>query len=776
MSIKIEPTYLRYIYDGLLNGFIHPDNGSALPDGFLGLYEVAFEDSLPVDARQKSIRIFALWALLKKEVSIPFVAQVLNEEVVYINEFVLKYSKWFNSPEPGKYLLYHERLKAYITQRTHNNIINELHQLICHQDNADDDYLSIFKIDHQIILSYFDSLSYDLTKEVVLQIEFDQTDNKDSYLAKKRWFKNASILGGYFKDYSFLKELYLKYNEFLTPQLSLKDDWVSFRAKGVGFLLDKAQTFFLSQKEAYIYLCYYLHLILHQKDLIKIDSKNLVSLVTTLNQMSSLFIGEDEFVLNKNYFDYLNNILVKNELHMLEVDAGLDGFPVLMTEDGFGGLFDYGFDGNNKVIYFGDGDTKMSKIKSLLINSFLNIDGIPNSPEIAKSVVEKLLSFLPDGNIKAVESFLKKVRNKVLYSETKSWDDLLNFDSFVFEVFKFVSSINSKYNFIAWRNFFVCSPMLWPQNISFWKMLVDINMEGNVDELYRVYKYGSNEIANGDKYIIDELGFISLVLSLNDRNFEIPFLIKKSINVLLNKSYYNHAIDTLSASFLLGFVKGKKLALLTKYFYKNDIFSSSIYLQQFCELLTDKINFLDLIDSVYYDYNLQSDVSENYSWALEIINSIKNKKSIPIFFEYIISGFDTYIKIMGKYSLDELKITDDCPPENKWKIEWWVMCNFYACIVEVLKDDKLYLDRFKTTIEKIFVLSGFDSRINLKEGFDRYSGYRKSRALESQYNFEYTLHQNPLNQLLLFKDNMNNKEIVSKIAGSIKSGNLNIKH
>jgi hypothetical protein len=770
MKNRIEPTYLRYIYDGLINNTIHLDNTSSLPNGFIGLYDEVFDNSLSVLDKQKNIRIFSIWALLKKEVTVFFVAKILNEEENYIVEFISKYSKWFNSPEPGKFVLYHELLIAYILQRISNKQIIEFHQLICKQKDDESDYLSLYKIDHQIFLGYFDSEYYELTKEVVSQIDYEQTDDKDSYLAKKRWFKSASILSGYFEDFNFIKQLYVKYNEFLYPQLNLDEDWKSFQSNGVYFLLDKAQSFFSNQKEAYIYLIYYLHLLLHQKDLIKKDSENLVLLINQLNQMSKLFIDDGDFILNKNYFNYLNSNLRKKELQLLMLDAGLDGFPTLMTEDGFGGMFDYGFYINNKIIYFGDGNWNKGKIENILIKSFECIEGIPDSPEIAKS----LLSILHKGDIKSIESFLQKVKSKLIYSETTNWDDLLTFDHFVFEVFKFVSINNIRYNFISWRNLFVCSPKLWQQNISFWKMLVDIDLEGDVDMFYRNYKYGSNEISDGDKYIIDELGFISLVLSLNDRNFDIPFLIKKSFKVLLNKSYYNYAVDILSSSFLLGSVKAKNLAFIKKYFYKNEIISITVYLQQLCGLLSDKFDFLDLIDFVYYDYHLQSDVSGNYEWSLDIINSIKNKKSTRVFLNYVIKGFDIFIDIMGKYSLDEFKNPEDCPPENKWKIEWWVMCNFYASIVEVLKNDKQNLERFINSIENIFFIKGFDSKINLNEGLDRYLSFRKTRDLTPNLYFEFQLHQNPKHQLLLFKDNMNNKEIVSKIAGSINSGNLNI--
>jgi hypothetical protein len=31
--VNLEPTYLRYIYDGLINGSNHPENAAELPDG-----------------------------------------------------------------------------------------------------------------------------------------------------------------------------------------------------------------------------------------------------------------------------------------------------------------------------------------------------------------------------------------------------------------------------------------------------------------------------------------------------------------------------------------------------------------------------------------------------------------------------------------------------------------------------------------------------------------------------------------------------------------------
>ncbi|MFN5635118.1 MAG: hypothetical protein ACK49D_10635 [Flavobacteriia bacterium] len=124
----LEPTYLRYIYDSLIEGSIHPENAAELPDGLIGLYEDAFNERNAVFERQKLLKRFAIWALLKKEVSAAFVAEVLSEPEADILNFISTYSAWFNSPESGKYQLYHERLKLYLLQKMSEGEIYGLHE------------------------------------------------------------------------------------------------------------------------------------------------------------------------------------------------------------------------------------------------------------------------------------------------------------------------------------------------------------------------------------------------------------------------------------------------------------------------------------------------------------------------------------------------------------------------------------------------------------------------------------------------------------------------
>jgi hypothetical protein len=134
---QLEPTYLRYIYDGLIKGSIHPENAAELPEGLIGLYEEAFDERTSAVERQKLLRRFAIWALLKKEVSAQFVAEVLEEREEDIIDFISTYSAWFNSPENGKYQLYHERLKVYLLQKLSEVEVSALHEkLIARLDRA----------------------------------------------------------------------------------------------------------------------------------------------------------------------------------------------------------------------------------------------------------------------------------------------------------------------------------------------------------------------------------------------------------------------------------------------------------------------------------------------------------------------------------------------------------------------------------------------------------------------------------------------------------------
>lgn len=141
---QLEPTYLRFVYDGLEKGSISSNNPTSLPIGFIGLFENEFPSSMPLDERMSLLNRLAIWALLKGPVSIEMVAEILNEDSDRAKELVDRYSKWFNSPDPGKYVLYHDRLRTYLLQKLSDYEVQDLNEiLISYLENALKDEESI---------------------------------------------------------------------------------------------------------------------------------------------------------------------------------------------------------------------------------------------------------------------------------------------------------------------------------------------------------------------------------------------------------------------------------------------------------------------------------------------------------------------------------------------------------------------------------------------------------------------------------------------------------
>ena len=113
----IDPTYLRTIYDGLISGTLHKDSASGLPHGLVGIYEDVLPPINYVNERHEFLKFFLVWALLKKEMSAGFVASLLGWTEENVFGYLARYSKWFNAPVSGKYVLYHERLRSFILQK-----------------------------------------------------------------------------------------------------------------------------------------------------------------------------------------------------------------------------------------------------------------------------------------------------------------------------------------------------------------------------------------------------------------------------------------------------------------------------------------------------------------------------------------------------------------------------------------------------------------------------------------------------------------------------------
>ena len=127
---KLEPTYLRYVYDGLHKGSLNAENASALPQGFIGLFESEFPADISSLERISVLRRLTLWALFKGAVSTHLASEVLEEDEEDTKTLIDTYSKWFNSPEPGKYILYHDRLRSYFLQKLSSHEVQSLNETL----------------------------------------------------------------------------------------------------------------------------------------------------------------------------------------------------------------------------------------------------------------------------------------------------------------------------------------------------------------------------------------------------------------------------------------------------------------------------------------------------------------------------------------------------------------------------------------------------------------------------------------------------------------------
>jgi hypothetical protein len=129
----LDPSYIRSIREGIINGNIEANNQEALPDGLVGLYDKElFSPSLKWKERRETLQFFLVFALAQKEISADFASAILGDEwfnlhnddeskeekrLLKVSELIQLHSKRFSSAGGGKYRLYHERFRLYILQK-----------------------------------------------------------------------------------------------------------------------------------------------------------------------------------------------------------------------------------------------------------------------------------------------------------------------------------------------------------------------------------------------------------------------------------------------------------------------------------------------------------------------------------------------------------------------------------------------------------------------------------------------------------------------------------
>lgn len=425
----LEPTYLRYIYDGLIKGSIHPENTAELPNGLIGMYEEAFDEHTSVVERQKLLQRFAIWSLLKKEVSAAFVAEVLGDTEDEIQEFISTHSAWFNSPESGKYQLYHERLKVFLLQKLSENEVAKLNALIVE--------LLLQKVNEEQqseTVSYcFENLSFHLFLNGYLTGESDllaQFCLDDSY--KKRQFE----LSGYYDWEERLMVFGIEYfslkQDSICHQIVFEKTKIHYKKKNIDLILSLIRNgeietvfrFFQNIDESNLYarveIAYFYFLTFFE-----IFEKEDWNFILKKERSSKLLeIFEDNFQWDKGY--YLSQFIDVNisfGLHCYFEQFGLNYQPIaILSSDHVSNYFDFQMDEPLKFI----GKNHLDEAKAILkdFKKFnygrkdVNLEGIVYS------------------GYEGVEEINEKLEDKIsIFSKTQLFRDELAYSSDIAESF-----------------------------------------------------------------------------------------------------------------------------------------------------------------------------------------------------------------------------------------------------------------------------------------------------------------------------------------------------
>ena len=399
------------------------------------MYEEAFDERTSVVERQKLLQRFAIWALLKKEVSAAFIAKVLGETEDDIQDFISTYSAWFNSPESGKYQLYHERLKVYLLQKMSEGEVAELNskivEFLLQKVNDAQQNESVFYCFENLSFHLF--LNRYLTGESDLLAQFCLDEN-----FKKRQFE----LSGYYDWEEKMMALGVEYfslkQDAICHQIVFEKTKIQYKKKDIDLILSLIRKgeietvfqFFRNINEVNLYdrveIAYFYFLsffeIFEKKDWNFIQKKEFSSKL--------LEVFEDNFQWDRGYYlSQFVDVNISFRLHCYFEQFGLDFKPfAILSSDQVSEYFDLQMDEPLKFI--GSNHLDDAKYILTLFKKFdygrkkVNLEGIVYSAyegveDVSEKLEEKISNF----------SKTQLIRDELAYSSdsTESFDELCSF-------------------------------------------------------------------------------------------------------------------------------------------------------------------------------------------------------------------------------------------------------------------------------------------------------------------------------------------------------------
>lgn len=761
----IDPSYLRDIYDRLKSRSIKKDDFQSLPFGLAGIFhDILFQENESVK-RKRLVDFFAIWAILKTESSISFVSKILGWNEEEVSKLLERYSKWFYCVSQNNFKLIHENLSAYILQ----NITIQKYKLFIEVigSKKDEDvkkYSSIYLNDHHYTLAYIDDVYANICLKYNQNLSIDSLPR--SYLEQHhhRSFYQASQLMNHKNDFKGLSKLFTSYDNLNNSKFLIEREYSNFIKYKIDYLIDRGNSF-RNSNLSLVYWVYFIDYLLS----IEIIDNHFHEIEELLKHINKYLIEHNEIkgsILTTKYIKHLNTRLIHLGISELHYINSFEGIPRIMTEYG------HEFELCEFITKcFIDKKINLETYVDKITQCVKQIQTFEINDTEAVRLSKKIIVFILEEKFDFLESILMKIKMDVLRNSEKSYDDLYEFDEFIYEIF--LSSIHLKpsHDYSNWINYFITAKEFYRLNLSFFIMLKKISSYGQITQHYRNYYFPITKSANCESYIIDEMTTIMYVLGEKNRFDDIKILIGEFLSHIQKCSVYDYYVDLLASSYFDPNPQNETIESIYDHFSKHiNKGSASVY--QLSYVLSPRIGFLDLISVQLYNANEQSEISTNFQWSIEIIESVYLKLNKTYFSDYVLLGFEKYISVMGSYSLDAHLLDLDLPETNVWKIEWWIMTNVYSAIQLSLKIPSDIKQKIHKNVEEIFKKYSFDSSINLDLGVDRYKEYRKIQDRQDKHNFEYLLHENEKHYLRNFASIQYDNITINKVAGSIKNNTI----
>jgi len=766
----LDPTYLRYVFDGLRSEVIKKEDHSSLPAGHIGIYEKLFSDSSGLIHRKKVLEFFTAWSLLKREVTTEFVAKIIDWEDEDVLDYVNRYSRFFNTISANNYILYHDSLRIftlqYATEKIIEQVIASLNQLQIDEPN---DYCRNYLNDHNFSLAFKSENYADKCLGYLNSLYTKSNSGRSDIPFIHRAFDYGAHILNFRNDVESIKKLYIQYDELINSPVSIEKENLYFNILGVDYLIKKGNAIG-NPNVTVLFWIYFIDKFSFEQDL---NPEKLTVISILVKETNEYLFENSEIkttILTTNYLNYINQKLLDLGQNIILYKPKYEGVPWILTDSGH----DEGILENSEKYFSQDFKNYNFHFDDLLIKfNHISILNLKNGE--AKKIIQKLFQIIEKEKYDILYNTLNKFRLHILLNSAENYDDLINYDDFLFRLFISCVCLNKNFKLKNFENLFITAKKLYVVNMCLWETLINISNNGSIKNNYRKISIENNYSAHTD-YIIDEMTSIMYVLGLKNRKESIIELIKLFIEEVTSVKYYHFHNDLVHSQYHSPNPDLVKINLILE-FYKNNKTES----HELSSLLCLHIPFMELISMQIYNSNEQSEVGQNFRWAYFTIDAIYKRLNKDIFLNYLLNGFERYISVMGPYALNEHRLEYELPKENVWRIEWWMMCNFYASVTMNDQIDASIKNRFISKIDLIFKKNKYNRSINLNEGLNAYQRIRiesyERKDLYKKVNlFEFNFHASPIHYIRSFSQIKYDKSKINKIAGSIKNGNCILSH